>query len=94
MWAVELALMIAKEYEFRWPGKVHSCKAHAVWLKAHPPPGIREGERNGFAVAMDDLYKVMGDPVKSYQIYYTYSKQERNLTVYTRREKPAFLATT
>ena len=91
MWAVELALMIAEEYEFRWPGKVHSCKAHATWLKANPPPGIPEGERNGFAVAMDAMYKVAGDPVASYQLYYTHSKQERNLTVYTRREKPAFL---
>lgn len=92
MWAVELALMIAEEYEFRWPGKVHSCKAHAMWLKANLPPGIREGERNGFAVAMDDIYKVAGDPVTSYRLYYANSKQERNLTVYTRREKPAFLA--
>lgn len=91
MWAVELALMIAEEYEFRWPGKVHSCKAHAAWLKANPPPGIPLGERNGFAVAMDAMYKVAGDPVASYQLYYTHSKQERNLTVYTRREKPAFL---
>jgi hypothetical protein len=62
-----------------------------VWLKTNLPPGIPEGERNGFAVAMDDMYKVAGDPVASYQLYYTHSKQERNLTVYTRREKPAFL---
>jgi hypothetical protein len=40
---------------------------------------------------MDAIYKVAGDPVASYQLYYTHSKQERNLTVYTRREKPAFL---
>ena len=24
MWAVELALAIAEEYEFRWPGRIHS----------------------------------------------------------------------
>jgi len=32
-----------------------------------------------------------GDPVYSYIKYYRGSKQERNLTVYTRREKPWFL---
>ena len=91
MWTVELALAIADEYEHRWPGKVHSCKEQALWLKANPPPGIPMTERKGFAVAMDDIYKVPGDPVASYIAYYKGSKKDRNLTVYTRRAPPAFL---
>jgi hypothetical protein len=90
MWAVELALAIADEYEYRWPGRVHSCKAHALWLKANVP-AIPKGDLQTFSVAMDDMYRVAGDPVASYIKYYKGSKQDRNLTVYTRREKPGFL---
>ena len=90
MWAVELALAIAEEYEYRWPGRVHSCKAHALWLKANVPD-IPKAELETFSVAMDDIYKVYGDPKASYIKYYRGSKQDRNLTVYTRREKPGFL---
>jgi hypothetical protein len=93
MWAVELALALAEEYEYRWPGRTHSCKAHALWLKANVPPGMPGNERNGFAIAMDEKYRVSGDPIASYIQFYKGSKQDRNLTVYTRREKPAFLYT-
>ena len=88
MWAVDLALAISQEYEYRWPGRTHACKAHAQWLKANPPPGISEAERTNFAIAMDDEYRVP-DPVESYINYYRGSK--RHLTVYTRRAAPAFL---
>jgi len=91
MWTVDLALALADEYEYRWPGKTHSCKAHAEWLKANIPPGISHRERNGFAVAMDDQYRVSGDPLASYIKFYKGSKQERNLTNYTRRTAPLFL---
>ena len=91
MWTVELALALATEYEFRWPGRTHSCKAHAQWLKVNLPPGMKSAERNGFAVAMDDEYRVINDPVASYIKYYKGSKKDRNLTIYTRRQSPAFL---
>jgi hypothetical protein len=91
MWTVDLALALADEYEFRWPGKIHSCRAHAEWLKANLPPGISQRERNGFAVAMDNEYRVAGDAVASYIKYYKGSKKDRNLTVYTRRSAPRFL---
>jgi hypothetical protein len=91
MWAIELALALAEEYEYRWPGRTHSCKAHAEWLKVNIPPGISEKERSEFVVAMDDEYRVPGDPVASYIKYYRGSKKDRNLTVYTRRIAPGFL---
>lgn len=91
MWTVDLALALAEEYEYRWPGKTHSCKAHAQWLKANIPPGISNRERNGFAVAMDDEYRVSGDPLASYIKYYKGAKKDKNLTNYTRRNAPSFL---
>jgi hypothetical protein len=90
LWTAELAISIAEEYEFRWPGRTHSCKEHAVWLKNNLPPGMKRGERNSFAVAMDPQYKVE-DPVQSYINFYRGSKRERNLTTYTRRSPPLFL---
>jgi hypothetical protein len=92
MWTVDLALALADEYEYRWPGKTHSCKAHAQWLKANIPAGISPRGRNGFAIAMDDQYRVKSDPVASYIQFYKGSKKDRNLTVYTRRKAPHFLS--
>jgi hypothetical protein len=92
MWTVDLALALAEEYEYRWPGKTHSCKDHALWLKANLPPGIAHRERNGFAIAMDDEYRVKGDPIASYIKYYNGAKKDKNLTNYTRRAKPMFLS--
>jgi len=93
MWLTELALAIAEEYEYRFStngkNRTHSCKAHAQWLQANPPP-LPEGPRTPFALAMPDEYK-MSDPVASYINFYSGSKKERGLTTYTRREPPAFL---
>jgi len=90
MWAVDLALAIAEEYEFRWPGRTHSCKAHALWLQANLPP-IPDSPRTPFALAMPDQYK-LPDAVASYINFYSWSKKDRGLTTYTRREPPAFLS--
>lgn len=90
MWAADLAIYLATEYEFRWPGKQHSCKEHAIWLKNNLPPNMNHGERNGFAIAMDPKYR-LEDPVESYINFYKGSKKDRNLTNYTKRIKPWFL---
>jgi hypothetical protein len=89
-WAVNLARALAAEYEFRWPGRVHSCKAHANWLLTHPPK-IPHCERTPFVLAMDDVYKISSDPVENYRNYYKTSKQERGLTKYTARDAPEWL---
>jgi hypothetical protein len=59
-------------------------------LKANLP-NIPEGQRNGFAVAMDSMYRVPNDPLVSYINFYKGSKKDRNLTIYTRRGPPLFL---
>jgi hypothetical protein len=87
MWAVDLAMALAEEYEYRWPGKIHSCKAHVQWLKENVPD-IRPLPRMGFAIAMDSIYRVKGDPIASYINFYKTSKKERGLLVYTRRSNP------
>jgi len=95
MWLTELALALADEYEYRFvsvsksKGKAHSCKAHAQWLQANPPP-LPDSPRTPFALAMPDEYK-MPDPVASYINFYTGSTKERGLTTYTRREPPAWV---
>jgi hypothetical protein len=91
MWTVDLALALAEEYEYRWPGRIHSCKEHVIWLKMNPPPGINPRDRNSFAVAMDDIYRVKDDPISSYIRYYKGAKKDKQLTVYTRRSAPGFL---
>lgn len=92
MWAVSLALALAEEYEFRWPGKgAHECKKHALWLSANPPAEL-EGERTSFVQAMEDRFKDP-NPVVAYRRYYVVSKgQERKMLKYTRRPAPIFLS--
>jgi len=90
IWTARLALALADEYEYRWPGRVHSCKEHALWLRENIPP-LPLHPSTPFAVAMDDEFKVAGKPIASYRKYYIYSKAVRGLAVYTRREIPSFL---
>ena len=90
LWTASLAIALAEEYEFRWPGRVHSCREHAEWLKANIPRGLTGGQ-TVFAVAMDDEFRVEGRPIASYRKYYIQSKSAKGLAVYTRREIPSFL---
>ena len=89
LWAARLALALVEEYEYRWPGRVHSCKQHAIWLRTNLPPLPRE-PRTPFAVALDDEYKQQ-TPIASYRNFYIRSKAVRGLAVYTKRCVPWFL---
>lgn len=89
MWLTDLALAIAEEYEYRWPGRTHSCKAHAQWLQANPPV-LPDSPLTPFALAMPDEYKTQ-DPIESYINFYRGSKKDRGLTTYTRRAAPEWL---
>jgi hypothetical protein len=37
VWTTHLAIALVEEYEYRWPGRIHSCKEHAIWLRANVP---------------------------------------------------------
>jgi uncharacterized CHY-type Zn-finger protein len=89
LWAARLALALVEEYEYRWPGRNHSCKEHAIWLRNNLPPLPRQ-PRTPFAVAMDDEFK-QGTPIASYRKFYIQSKAVRGLAVYTKRSVPWFL---
>ena len=91
-WAAELALGLAQEYEYRWPGHgAHSCKAHAEWLLANPPKEVPKKSRTRFVQAMDERFQ-QKDSVEAYREYYRISKgEERGMLKYTRREPPDFL---
>lgn len=91
-WAAQLALELAKEYEYRYPGKgPHSCRAHAEWLLKNLPAQIPNEKRTEFVQAMEDRFKHK-NPVIAYRTYYVVSKgNERGLLHYTRRNEPEFI---
>jgi hypothetical protein len=89
-WAAKLALALVDEYEFRWPGRIHSCKVHAEWLATNQP-FLPRLPRIDFAVAMDDIFKVGSNAIASYRNYYRKSKASKGLTVYTKRVPPSWL---
>ena len=89
LWTARLAIALVEEYEYRWPGRLHACKEHAVWLRKNLPPLPRQST-TPFAVAMDDQYKEP-TPIASYRKFYIQSKAARGLAVYTRRSVPWFI---
>jgi hypothetical protein len=90
LWLAELGLELAREFRFRFK-KVHSCEEHIQWLYDNLPLNIRMGEREGFAQAMDEQYKISKNPIINYRNYYNTSKKERGLIKYTGRHIPHFL---
>ena len=89
-WLARLGKELAREFRHRF-GHEHSCEEHVRWLYRNPPPTILRFPRRGFAVAMDDQYKICGDPIRCYRHYYKTSKAERGLIKYTGRHVPHWL---
>jgi hypothetical protein len=89
-WLCALGLALCAEFTFRYGG-VHKTQTHLEWLAAHPPalpdPGITE-----IRLAMPPEYK-RPNPVDAYRTYYLEAKVPRGIVRYTRRPRPAFLAT-
>jgi hypothetical protein len=90
LWLCRLGIELAREFRHRF-GHVHSCEEHVQWLYANPPPGIRQLPKSYFIMAMDEQYKISGDPIRSYRNYYKTSKKERGLVKYTKRQVPHWL---
>jgi hypothetical protein len=87
-WLVQLGLELAKEFRHRFK-KTHSCEKHIQWLANNMPLTIRMGEREGFAQAMDNQYKISANPIVNYRNYYKMGKTA--LLKYTNRHTPHFL---
>lgn len=94
VWTTQLAIALVEEYEYRWPGRIHSCKEHAIWLRSNIPSQLPVTGQTAFAVAMDNHFKVAGNEIASYRKFYKDSKAVRGLAVYTRRSAPSFLSQT
>jgi hypothetical protein len=90
LWLSKLGLELAREFRFRFK-KEHSCEKHINWLHENIPLTIRIFPRRGFAVAMDDKYKISSDPIECYRHFYKTSKKERGLIKYTGRQVPHWL---
>lgn len=72
LWTCYHAAMLCEEYEMRY-GKTHACAEgleHLYRMRHRIPPG----PLTPFAQAMPDEYKIEGDAVKAYRIYYQQEK--------------------
>jgi hypothetical protein len=90
LWLAKLGLELAREFRFRFK-KEHSCEKHIIWLYDNLPLSIRMFPRRGFAIAMNEEFKISKNPIISYRNYYKTSKKERGLVKYTGRQIPHWL---
>jgi len=86
-WLFGLFRELLNEYSFRYDKK-HACE-RMIELLEHHPEKIILGDVTTPALAMPDNFKVLGDPVLSYQQYYTFGKT--HLHSWKRREIPSFV---
>ncbi len=90
IWLCRMALCLVDEHVYRFhPTKRHACEAHLLWLRANPPPDLKETRwRSDPTPAMPDEYKISTDVVVCYRAYYNGSKRERGLFKWTVRHVP------
>lgn len=72
-WLVELGRGLNEEYKRRYNKSID----HKSWLiieQLECPEAIPDGELTQFAQAMPDEYKVPGDPVAAYRLFYIKDK--------------------
>ena len=88
LFTVEISLALAKEYTGRY-GKIHSCEAHAIWLRENTPSRFEVRKSPNAYYATEDIpagltpipecmpeeYKVPSI-VKAYQMYYMMDKMK------------------
>lgn len=90
-WLCALAAALAVEYHHRYPtAGEHACEPHVRWLTENPPP-LPQKSMTMPPCAMPVEYKISRNAVVCYRAFYAGSKQERGITVYTRRERPIWL---
>jgi hypothetical protein len=87
-WLSTLGIELLREYEYRYPGKIHACATHIFWLHQNCPKKLVDNGWIEPAMAMPDNFK-NGDPVSSYRRYYIGAKKD--ILIYTKRHKPHWL---
>ena len=90
MWLSHLLMELCKEYTYRY-GKVHKCERDGLanMLLNNVPKNISDDVFTEPTPAMPDQYKVLGDSMKSYHIYYNNDK--RRMFSWKNREVPPFI---
>jgi len=88
LWLAQLGLELAKEFRHRF-GSEHACEVHIQWLADNLPLSIPMAPRKGFAIAMDESYRISKDPIRCYRNYYRMGKV--TLHKYTKRHSPHWL---
>lgn len=91
MWLVQMLGTLLDEYTYRY-NKVHACTRLYLYFKDAVPEKIPIGDLTPFALAMPDECKVVGDPVKSYRLYYITHKS--NLFSWKKRQRPLWITET
>jgi hypothetical protein len=92
-WLAELGYWLCQEYRFRYGDKEHKTERHLQWLRANPPPGLRDIGVTEIRLAMPPEYK-RPNPVEAYRTYYRENKLKlRGIVHYSKRSPPDFLAT-
>jgi hypothetical protein len=88
LWLAQLGIELAREFRFRFR-KVHSCEKHIQWLYDNLPLTIPMSPRKGFAIAMDQEYRISKNPIVCYRHYYR--KGKSGLMKYTGRHVPHWI---
>ena len=90
MWLSHLLMELCKEYTYRY-GKVHKCERDGLanMLLNNVPKNISDDVFTEPTPAMPDQYKILGDSMKSYHIYYNNDK--RRMFSWKNREVPYFI---
>lgn len=90
-WLAELGYWLCQEYRFRYGNKEHKTEHHLEWLRANPPPSLKDIGITEIRLAMPPEYK-RPNPVEAYRTYYRENKLKvRGIVNYTKREWPEFL---
>jgi hypothetical protein len=91
MWLAELGYWLCQEYHFRYGNKEHKTERHLEWLRANPPPTLKDIGVTEIRLAMPIDYK-RPNPVEAYRTYYRENKLKiRGIVKYTNRDWPDFL---
>lgn len=72
-WLYDLFCCLCDRYTMLY-GKVHATDARLRVVLRTVPGNLPEGKRTPFAQAMPDQFKVAGDAVTAYRIFYLYDK--------------------
>lgn len=92
LWLFDLYKSCLAEYEYRH-GKTHAAH-RLIEVLSKVPKGSYRSDWNDPPLCMPDEYKIPGDPVRSYQLFYRhkkmFDKNKKFMGKYTKRTPPVW----